>query len=80
MADKLPQAPRVRNIEDFSESPGLIHLALRPQVISSANLPALVMIISVPASWNFFQSSFSCSPTLMFSMVWGQEGGRGARG
>lgn len=41
---------------------------------SGADLPALVMIISVPASWNFFQSSFSCRPTLMFSMVW--EGGR----
>lgn len=40
-----------------------------PRKSPSADLPALVMIISVPASWNFFQSSFSCRPTLMFSMV-----------
>lgn len=40
-----------------------------PRRKTSADLPALVMIISVPASWNFFQSSFSCRPTLMFSMV-----------
>lgn len=40
-----------------------------PSKSPNADLPALVMIISVPASWNFFQSSFSCRPTLMFSMV-----------
>lgn len=34
------------------------------------NLPALVMIISVPASWNFFHSSLSWRTTLMFSMLW----------
>lgn len=28
-------------------------------VRSFTNLPALVMIISVPASWNFFHSSLS---------------------
>lgn len=49
--------------------------AALPTALSPADLPALVMIISVPASWNFFHSSFSCSPTLMFSMVWGWEGG-----
>lgn len=52
----------------------LPHAAL-PTALSPADLPALVMIISVPASWNFFHSSFSCSPTLMFSMVWGWEEG-----
>lgn len=46
-----------------------------PSKSPRADLPALVMIISVPASWNFFQSSFSCRPTLTFSTVWGREGG-----
>ena len=40
-----------------------------PRRKTSADLPALVMIISVPASWNFFLSSLSCRPTLMFSLV-----------
>lgn len=34
------------------------------------DLPAFVMIISVPASWNFFHSSLSWRTTLMFSMFW----------
>lgn len=34
------------------------------------HLPAFVMIISVPASWNFFHSSRSWRTTLMFSMFW----------
>lgn len=38
--------------------------------LNHTHLPAFVMIISVPASWNFFHSSFSWRTTFMFSMFW----------
>lgn len=90
VTDKFPTGPRPRTRRTPAPShPPSSHLlpspchsprvtcppAALPTALSPADLPALVMIISVPASWNFFHSSFSCSPTLMFSMVWGWEGG-----
>lgn len=75
-AERTPtghQAGAERTSKGPPRSP-LLPTAIPGSKSRSADLPALVMIISVPASWNFFQSSFSCSPTLMFSMVWGREG------